>query len=241
MEENSPIQSLQWAILLLRLPGVSWGRSLWITASSQEPLVNICFLSVRLCHFLYRAQGGRAALLLCVPALSCLAYKAYRRVQSSAVVHALEKGSWQGIRRRKQHSPHRVKSDWTGCCVLCLCRGGFGAGGLPVQLRRDREAVPAAAAVQGEVRGHNQLSVPIVSLFLLLLLECNLYGALYYLFDIFLALLIFNVRLGVFLQSGTAHHYNNLGKKSLINCPSYWISLSILQLQFITTQVSNPY
>jgi len=35
--------------------------------------------------------GGRAALLLGLPALSCLAYGAYHRVQSSAVVHALEK------------------------------------------------------------------------------------------------------------------------------------------------------
>ncbi|XP_073344940.1 regulator of microtubule dynamics protein 1 [Pagrus major] len=36
-------------------------------------------------------SGGGAAFLLGFPALSCLAYEAYRRVQSSAVVHALEK------------------------------------------------------------------------------------------------------------------------------------------------------
>ncbi|XP_044032879.1 regulator of microtubule dynamics protein 1 [Siniperca chuatsi] len=35
--------------------------------------------------------SGRAAFLLGLPALSCLGYEAYHRVQSSAVVHALEK------------------------------------------------------------------------------------------------------------------------------------------------------
>lgn len=39
------------------------------------------------------AQSGRAAVLLGVPALSCLGYEAYHRVQSSALVHALGKGS----------------------------------------------------------------------------------------------------------------------------------------------------
>ncbi|XP_028288265.1 regulator of microtubule dynamics protein 1 isoform X2 [Parambassis ranga] len=36
--------------------------------------------------------SGRAAFLLGVPTLSCLGYEAYLRVQSSAVVHALERG-----------------------------------------------------------------------------------------------------------------------------------------------------
>uniref|UniRef100_A0A8C4HKJ4 Regulator of microtubule dynamics protein 1 n=1 Tax=Dicentrarchus labrax TaxID=13489 RepID=A0A8C4HKJ4_DICLA len=35
--------------------------------------------------------SGRAAFLLGIPTLSCLGYEAYHRVQSSAVVHALEK------------------------------------------------------------------------------------------------------------------------------------------------------
>ena len=48
----------------------------------------------------------------------------------------------------------RMRGDLSesGAVCVCVCRGGSGAGRLPVQLCRDREAVPAAAAVQGQVR-----------------------------------------------------------------------------------------
>lgn len=41
---------------------------------------------------------------------------------------------------------------WPNWWVLCLSRGGFGAGWLPVQLCRDRETLPAAGALQRQVR-----------------------------------------------------------------------------------------
>lgn len=121
-------------------------------------------------HFLCCAQAGGAAFLLGLPALSCLAYEAYRRVQSSAVVQALEKGRWRlcwmwDTVQIKDFWPRWERAAqyvtvwdeiWVNLvCVsvcACVCRGGSGAGWLPVQLCRDGEAVPAAAAVQGQVR-----------------------------------------------------------------------------------------
>lgn len=50
----------------------------------------VCFF---VCHFLSCVQSGGAAFLLGLPTLSWLGYEAYHRVQSSAVVLALEKGS----------------------------------------------------------------------------------------------------------------------------------------------------
>lgn len=77
----------------LRSPQVKLG--LIIVNKRQQPGMTLNSAAVAHIHVssFSCAQSGRAAVLLGLPTLSCLGYEAYHWVQSSAVVHALQKGS----------------------------------------------------------------------------------------------------------------------------------------------------
>lgn len=64
--------------------------------STETDRCNTClYVCLLICHFLSCVQSGGSAFLLGLPTLSWLGSEAYHRVQSSAVVLALEKGSRQ--------------------------------------------------------------------------------------------------------------------------------------------------
>lgn len=73
--------------------------------STETDRNNTClYVCLLICHFLSCVQSGGAAFLLGLPTLSWLGSEAYHRVQSSAVVLALEKGSRQPALNVRYHS-----------------------------------------------------------------------------------------------------------------------------------------
>lgn len=97
-------------------------------AAVSESVQVLSHTRFSLCPFLSCAQTGRVAFLLGTPAFSYLCYQAHDRLQTSAVVHALGKGSWfvSGCSRNRAsvRSEHLatgvVVMDWWHVQVL-LC------------------------------------------------------------------------------------------------------------------------